>query len=375
MVLKRTSKRRKSSNSELTIPINGDAANTNSPSKMMTHFKDVMGKAKYHWVSPRDCIPFVKLRKPVESGIRRLMAIFHGNQKGESINGGGISCTSDTPMVVMLTGSLLQHVYDHFRSHGLSEQEVKDRVSERNVWYGIVDGGLSHEALVRLMNKYECWAEYLWYVTLVPSGYSIEKYRQLARLKNERHDSRLFVEVTFFDMINSMRMEYDRLVQMRPKVSGVEIANEYIGYSLCDKKISTIVQTANTVIRLPKSVIKVIGEITNDEHPEIAVSNPKINKDGVSVDEIMEKYDCRIFRNFIHITSLKSAKVFMNDKHKYGEKAQICTLYRAKDLYAQNNYTKPIKPNEITKQYELSIYAIEEENKFLKIYLTRRLAL
>ncbi len=347
-----------------TVPI---AESGNMSRKVMTHFKDIMIHAKYDWINPRDCVPFVKCRANVESGIRRLMAIFDGKFKGESSNGGGISCGTGTPMVVPLTGSLLQYVYKHFKSEGFSEKEVKERVAERSVWYGIVDGGQSHEALIRLMDKYKSWEDYEWYVTLVPSGYTLERYRQLARLQNERHDSKFFVEITFYDMISNMRIEYERLLQIKHRVSGVDVANEYIGYSLTDKKFSTIVQTANTVIRLPKSVLEAIGEITNAEHPELAISNCRINTHGVkTIEEMMDRYDCRIFRHFIHITSLKSAKTFMNAKDRNGERAQLCTIHRAKDLYSQNNFTKAIKPEQITKQYELSVYAIEEEQKFLE---------
>ncbi len=332
-----------------------------------THFRDVMEDAVYEWIDPHACIPFTRTRTIVPSGVRRLMSLFDGQLMGQSINGGGITCGSDTAIVVHLNGTMLKYVYDHFKEQNLSEDEVKQRVEARSCWYGIVDGEHSHMAIIKLIDTYERWVGYKWHVTVLKSGKSMERYKQLARCQNERHENRYYVEVTFFDMISNMRYEYERLSMSQKRVTGQHVVDAYLGYSMTSKKTSTLIQTANTVIRLTKSVIETIGRISNDEHPELALGNLKLNKFGSkTVDEIMQQIDCRIFRNFIHITSLKSAKTFMNAKHQYGERAQVYSLYRAKDIYQQRNFSKAVQPDEITRQYELSIYAIEEESKFLK---------
>ncbi len=334
--------------------------------KARTHFSDIMDKAVYEWIDPLSCIPFTKTRAIVQSGVYRLMSIFDGKSMGESITGGGISCGSCTAIVVNLDGTLQNYVYEHFKEQGLSESEVKQRVEAREKWFGIIDGEHSHAALLKLMERSDRWVGYKWHVTVVQGRKCLERYKQMARMQNDRHDSRHFIEITFFDMISNMRSEYERLRKVQKRVTGQDVINAYLGYAMTSKKVSTLLQTANTVMRLPESVIQAIGEISNSEHAEFALGNPKLNDVGATtVDDLMEKKDCRIFRKFIHITSLKSARTYMTAKHKYGEAAQVNTIYRAKDLYQRRNFSKSIQPEEISKQYDLSISAIQEEKKFL----------
>jgi len=186
-------------------------------------------------------------------------------------------------------------------------------------------------------------------------------------MQNERHNDRFFVEFTFFDIISNMKTEYDRLCKIQARVVAQDFVNQYCGYSVTTKKISTLLQTANTVMRLPSSVIKVIGEISNEEHPEWVLSYPRLNKSkATSLTDVLSKEDCRVFRNFIHITSLKSAKSFMNAKHQEGERAQRITLYRLRDIYKERSFSKPIQPEEVSRQYELSVFSIEQEIKFIQ---------
>ena len=55
----------------------------------------------------------------------------------------------------------------------------------------------------------------------------------------------------------------------------------------------------------------------------------------------------------------------MNAKHRDGEAAQIYTIHRVKDIYKARGFSKSIQAEEVSKQYELSLYSIEEERKFL----------
>ncbi len=335
--------------------------------KVRTHFKDVMDGSKYVWVDPNDCIPFTRTRPISESGVKRLMALFDGSYSGSSISGGGIACGTDTPIIVELCGTLQTYIYDYFRDQGHSESVVKERVASRRVWYGIIDGEHSYLAIKRLIETIPRWSGYTWFVTLVKSGHSIEKYRQLARIQNERHDGRYYIQYTFFDIISNMRSEFERLSQIRRRVTGQDVADAYCGYHVTSKKTSTLVQMANTVMRLPTAVINTIGAISNHEHPDLVLTTASLNKrKATSVSEVMEQEDCRVFRKFLHITSLKSAKNFMNANHKYGELAQIYTIYRVQEIYRDRSFSKAVQPDEVSKQYEHSIYSIEEENKFLR---------
>ncbi len=339
-------------------------------SPVQNHFKDLMDGCTYEWIDPHDCIPFTMIRPVSDSGVLKLMDLFDGAYHGESINGGGISCGSDTSIVVKLDGTLLVHVCEYFRKKGYSETKVKERLNSRKAWYGIVDGEHSHTAILLLIETRSRWTGYKWFVTVIKSGFNIERYRQLARMQNERHSNRFHIETTFFDMISNMKTEYDKLCKVQSRVEGQDIVNAYCGYTVTSKKNSTLVQTANTVIRLPASVIKVIGEVSNSEHPDLILENNKLNHKGVtSIDEALRQVDCRVYRKFLHVTSLKSAKAFMNAKHSSGEIAQVYTIYRVQDLYRQRCFSKAIQPDELGKQYELSLYSMEEEQKFLK-YIT-----
>ncbi len=334
--------------------------------KIKNHFYDVMGDSKYEWIDPNSCIPFTKTRPITESGVLRLMQLFDATQEGDSIAGGGMSCGTSTPIVVALTGSNLKYVHDHFRKKGCTESETIDRVNARTLWYGIIDGEHSFHAIKRLMETKKRWEGYEWFVTIAKEGFTLDRYRQLARMNNEKKDCRFNVEYTFFDMISNMKTEYDKLCQVQSRVVGQDVVSAYCGFNVTSKKVSTLLQTANTVMRLPSSVIHTIGEVANSEHPDWLLANSRLNKSrSTTVQEVMRNEDCRVFKNFIHITSIKSAKAFMTAKHKEGERAQIYTIYRIQDIYRQRSFTKPIQPDEVGKQYELSVYSIEEEEKFL----------
>ncbi len=340
---------------------------TESNPSIQTNFQDLMDSSFYDWIDPHDCVPFTSTRPVSRSGVLRLMDIFDGAFNGQSINGGGIACGTDTPIVVKLTGTHLTHVGEYFRKKGYPEDEIKGRVQSRKQWYGIVDGEHSFLAIIGLIEKKKRWANYKWFVTVINSGFDIERYRQLARMQNERHSCRFHVELTFFDMISNMKTEYEKLRKVQKRVVGQDVVDAYCGYAVTSKKNSTLVQTANTAIRLPSKVITIIGEVTNAEHPELILSNTKFNDGSVtSTDEAMRQFDCRVFRNLLHLTSLKSAKAFMNAKHVKGEKAQVYTIYRVQDLYKQRSFSRSIQANEVGRQYELALYSIEEEEKFLK---------
>lgn len=340
---------------------------TEENSAVENHFMDLMEGCYYDHIDPHDCIPFAMTRPISNSGVLRLMSLFDGAFDGENINGGGICSGSDTPIVVKLNGTLLVHAGEYFQKKGFSEEQVKERLESRKVWYGIVDGEHSHNAITRLIESKSKWSGYKWFVTIIRSGFNIEKYRQLARAQNERHGNQFHVELTFFDMLSNMRTEYDKLCKVQKRVIGQDVVNAYCGYSVTSKKNSTLVQTANTVMRLPVSVITTIGEVSNSEHPNLILSSSKLNRRSVtSTDDVMRQEDCRVFRHFLHITSLKSCKSFMNAKNQNGERAQNYAIYRCQDLYKQRCFSKAVQPEELGRQYELALYSIEEEEKFLK---------
>ena len=106
-------------------------------------------------------------------------------------------------------------------------------------------------------------------------------------------------------------------------------------------------------MRLPIAEIYAIGDVTNGKHPDICLSSPKFNKSKVSsVDDMMCIVDCRVYKDFLNTTSLKSSKTFMNvGSDDIGRDAQVNTICRAErcvvtvDLNRFNMKTSQINTN------------------------------
>ena len=120
-------------------------------------FQDLFEGATYETVDAFACVPFTKTRQVSEAGVAKLeqLYVFQGanNHKTESP---GFGYGTDTPIVVPLLGSLEMFVYKHFESEGLQGSELRETVTSRPIWYGIVDGLHSNHAFRRMItNKKE----------------------------------------------------------------------------------------------------------------------------------------------------------------------------------------------------------------------------
>jgi len=120
-------------------------------------------------------------------------------------------------------------------------------------------------------------------------------------------------------------------------------------------------QTAATVMRLSDDVVTVIGEIINSEHPEL-VLRPREEYDS-DRSELLHSVDCRVYRKFVNITSLKSATVFMKAEGELGVQAQINALYRVRDLCRENGY-KAAPFRTVAQQFQKARAALMEAKKF-----------
>ncbi len=346
--------------------------NPNGAQKINILFEDLVVKTVDDYVHLESCVPFTKIRSLTSSGVRRLIASFLGttatnvqeNEAVESYQSTGLAYGSDLPMVVLLTGPMLYVVADHFKEQGLSEKEVEGRLKSRPEWYGIVDGLHSHAALSFIKANYLQWNSFKWYVKKLHTGFPVEKYRQLARVQNSRHSPSFYVELTLFDVLFNLRLEHETLKREKKKCGGSETAHAYDG--ALHARNSTLQQKANVSIRLPMSVLKEIGKIMNADHPEIILASKNFAKFGAKTeDELMERVDCRRFRSFINIATLKGSPMFMNASGENSEKVQISTLHRIKDLYLVSNF-KTIQPEDLTKQFKYAQLAHREHEKFLR---------
>lgn len=342
-----------------------DSVSRNEPS-VIAHFDDIMSGSTNIKVDPESCIRLTKVRGLSESGVCRLMSLYSGgSDSADGIASAGIALGSDIPIVVELTGSLRHFIHKHFKDMGLSGLDLESRVNSRQKWYGIIDGQHSHEAIMRLRSRDEKWAGFLWFVCLVRGGQSVDRYQQLARFQNARHNSSFFIESTFYDLISNLKQEYNKLKSKKTSCSGSSVVKAFIGMEVEEKRFRTLVQTANAVSRLPDAVINTIGEVCDSEYADLCLSNNSYNiKGSKTANEIMKVMDCRVFRKMLNITSLKSSRAFMNASGEKGERAQILTIYRARDVCKESMF-KPVRHDIISKLFQLSVDAINEERKFL----------
>lgn len=66
----------------------------------------------------------------------------------------------------------------------------------------------------------------------------------------------------------------------------------------------------------------------------------------------------------LNITSLKSSKTFTNAIVVDAHRAQISTVFKSREV-CKSNQSKPVKHTDRTRQFKLSVAAINEKNKFL----------
>ena len=122
--------------------------NQNGFKKIRTAYLDLMNDSRNCTIDPLSCIPLTKIRLLTKRGVKRLKRLMGGDKSGDKP---GIFASSDTPVVIPLTGSMYHHVQEHFESLGLSSTEVEVKIKERELWYGIVDGMHRHRAIMELM--------------------------------------------------------------------------------------------------------------------------------------------------------------------------------------------------------------------------------
>lgn len=129
-------------------------------------------------------------------------------------------------------------------------------------------------------------------------------------------------------------------------------------------------QTATTALRLSQRLVNTIGDIVTSEHPDLIASPFTLS--GVvrpSKSPSTSNTDCRVFRNFIHISSLKSCIPFMNASGADGELAQVNTLYRVRDMCRLHNF-KPVSYKLVGEQFQKAKAALQEARKFEELLET-----
>ena len=333
-------------------------------------FVEVMEGSINTTVDPFACIPLTSIRKVVRSGVLRMKNILgkitpskdDGGMAGREV---GIVAGSDAPIVIPLEGTLRRCLTEYFKTDkNMSEADAKEKAASRDHWYGVVDGMHRLLAIWELSDEdYDTWKGFSWPVTVLKGGHNVSVLKQLARQQNAKHSVECFVETTFYDTIRGLRDEAQRLSREAngKKPSAREVAEAFDG--MPHGRESTVKQCATFAMRIPERVIEVIGEIINSEHPELASGQKEAGRSPHSAQAVMSSTDCRVYRKFVNITSLKSATTFMNAGGDSGLECQINTLWRLRDLCRSNGF-KAASYKTVVTQFQKAREAMREAKKF-----------
>ena len=168
-------------------------------------FKEIMEDAYVKRIDPRACVPFCKLRKLSEFGVRRLMLSFSESGEGDAFNS-GITTSGNVPTVVPLGQNCIDIVLnDLVNDLKMTDEMAKDTVPEFNTWYGIIDGQHRNEALRRLADQDSShFKGFSWSVLVLMHGTTAE-LRAFARNCNEKQDPKYIVSPTVYDVVNSLQ--------------------------------------------------------------------------------------------------------------------------------------------------------------------------
>lgn len=221
------------------------------------------------------------------------MALFlKGYKHADGICSTGLSFGTDTPIVVQLTGDLEYLLLEHFKNDGKSDEEIAECISMHDTWYGIIDGGHANEAIKNLCTDRPEWKGFKWLVTILKGGHSLERYRQLSRAQNSRHSPRFYVELTLFDELNNLRLEYENLLPLQSIPSHIQVARTFFG---SHNVSNTRKFLASMAVRLPKETLRELGVIMNMEMPDQCLKHDCFDSCGATtVQDFLATVDCRI---------------------------------------------------------------------------------
>lgn len=162
-----------------------------------------------------------------------------------------------------------------------------------------------------ITNK-QFWNNRSWFVTKLNMVYLVDLYDQLSRFQNHRHSAKYYVCLTFFEELNNIHDEYKWLFPSSSTVSHAAVAQAYFVQHKISKAMKML---ASTDIRLLLHTMEAFGTILNSEHPHVldSYSNER-SRPSSMVKAILSEVDCRVFREFAKLNSLKNCSLFMSTK-------------------------------------------------------------
>lgn len=167
------------------------------------------------------------------------------------------------------------------------------------------------------------------------------------------------ISYTFFDALFNLCEEFEQLTaDGRPHLAS-EVVNAFSGNS--PKRFQTLVHIARLSMRLFMSSIRTRGENFNIERADIVLKNSYLNRAGLqTVEKVFEEVDCRVYKNFLTISTFQNASSFLSEKSKLGERAQNYALLKGCDLHRKEEY-RSTQHFDLAKVYEAAIDALVAE--------------
>lgn len=107
---------------------------------------------------------------------------------------------------------------DYFRSRGMSDEEAEKEVSTYDIWYSIIDGTHSNDAIRQLRKTKLNWKIFQRFATLLKGCQPLKCYGQLSRAQNTRYSARCIIELTLFD---NLRLENEQMICAKTKAAQV----------------------------------------------------------------------------------------------------------------------------------------------------------
>lgn len=335
-------------------------------------------------LDPSACVPLFLSRPRSRNAVLKLRALLTGEYSehfGDTILSGMVSGTP-TSIVVPLLGSLARFV-DSYLEQKYPDEADREMVKESyDEWFGVIDGCQLVCALQDLQDHSPSkFRDFKWRVIVVRHGLDISEYRMLSIVQNERNKQVYHYESTLYDVLRRLRDIYNELYakeakadrRRKPKadsdskkvinISNRAVARMYDGGK--HDKNTTIRQAVSIATRLSERTIEAIGSVFNKTCPELILKNKDLNAHQLSsTDSIMAKYDCRLFKRFVCLSTLRGPTQFMNAVKDGNEDAQVNAIFRAKH-WCEKNQFRPITTNILNDMFTCSMFALKEESKFL----------
>lgn len=147
----------------------------------------------------------------------------------DSFDTTGFAHGSNTPIFVPPLDLLDYVVYLYLPEWGNPESEIAYLVECRPVWYGIIYGEHSDMAILWLVENRKDLKMFKWSAPDPEGRFTGERYCRLAIYRNHRHSQSLNIRFTFFEELDILRHEYERLSSDGSTPYNTRFTRSYLG--------------------------------------------------------------------------------------------------------------------------------------------------